>query len=226
MGYVISVLNQKGGVGKSTLARLLATEFARQESDGEPWTVKIADLDLSQKTSVEWATRRMQGEVMPEVRAEPCRVDKALKDADNFDVLVIDGAPHASHDTLTAARGSQVIILPTGLSLDDLRPTVTLAHELRANKIDMSKVLFVLTRTGKSEVEEREARDYITKAGYAVVATPLSEQIAYRRASDNGHALTETGFPRLNERAQALFAEMIAPLSDKTATNEKQGHAA
>lgn len=227
MAYIISVLGQKGGVGKSTIARLLATEFARQQwDDGEPWAVKIADLDLSQKTSVEWAVRRMQHNVMPEVSAEPYRIDRALKDAEKFDVMVIDGAPHASQDTLTAARSSHAIILPTGPSLDDLRPTITLAHELTANKLDMTLVLFVLTRTGKSEAEDREAREFIAKAGYTVAETPLTEQIAYRRATDTGHSVTETGFAHLNKKAQALFTEMVAILSKQSQTTETQVHAA
>lgn len=226
MAYIISVLGQKGGVGKSTLSRLIATEFARQETDGQPWSVKIADLDLQQKTSVQWATRRMQHEVVPEVRAEAYRVDKAIKDAagDQFDVIVIDGAPHASQDTLTAARSSDVIILPTGPSLDDMEPQVRLAHELRAAKVDMSRVLFVLTRTGKSDAEDREARDYITKAGFSLTTSTLSEQIAYRRTTDTGHAVSETGFPKLNEKAQALFAEMIAPLYNQK--EQEKDHAA
>lgn len=226
MGYIISVLGQKGGTGKSTVARLLATEFARQVSDGEGWSVKIADLDLSQKTSVEWAARRMQNGVVPEVRAEAYRVEKAMKDADHFDVLVIDGAPHATQDTLTAARSSQIILLPTGPSLDDLRPTVTLAHELKAHKIDMAKVIFVLTRTGKSDVEDREAREYIAKAGYAVTKGTLAEQIAYRRATDTGNAVSETGFKGLNDKAQALFGEMIAPISTSDETTQNEVHAA
>jgi cellulose biosynthesis protein BcsQ len=49
MGSIISLVSQKGGVGKSAVARLLAVEFARAG-----WSVKIADLDTMQGT----ATRR------------------------------------------------------------------------------------------------------------------------------------------------------------------------
>jgi chromosome partitioning protein len=40
MSHIIGFISQKGGVGKSTLARLVAREYA---SGG--WNVKIADLD-------------------------------------------------------------------------------------------------------------------------------------------------------------------------------------
>jgi cellulose biosynthesis protein BcsQ len=55
MGIVIGVVSQKGGVGKSTVARLVAREFAAQN-----WSVKIADLDISQATSFKWRARRLR----------------------------------------------------------------------------------------------------------------------------------------------------------------------
>jgi ABC-type transport system involved in cytochrome bd biosynthesis fused ATPase/permease subunit len=49
MALIIGVVSQKGGVGKSTIARLIARELAAQD-----WEVKIADLDISQATSYHW----------------------------------------------------------------------------------------------------------------------------------------------------------------------------
>lgn len=42
---IISLINQKGGVGKSALARALSVEFARNG-----WRVHAADLDRAQQT--------------------------------------------------------------------------------------------------------------------------------------------------------------------------------
>ena len=42
---IISLISQKGGVGKSALARLLAVEVTKAG-----WTAKIADLDPAQGT--------------------------------------------------------------------------------------------------------------------------------------------------------------------------------
>src|SRR5450755_3707911 len=50
MTIFISLCSQKGGVSKSTLARLVAREYANAG-----WSVKIADLDVSQGTSFSWA---------------------------------------------------------------------------------------------------------------------------------------------------------------------------
>jgi Mrp family chromosome partitioning ATPase len=50
---IIGVVSQKGGVGKSTLARLIAREYAQAG-----WRVKIADLDIQQCTAFSWQARR------------------------------------------------------------------------------------------------------------------------------------------------------------------------
>jgi chromosome partitioning protein len=46
---LIAFTGQKGGIGKSTLGRLVAREYANAG-----WRVKIADLDVSQGTSFNW----------------------------------------------------------------------------------------------------------------------------------------------------------------------------
>ena len=214
MAYVIGVVSQKGGVGKSTLARLLATEFARM--DGGTWDVKIADLDVSQATSFHWMQRRHANGTQPEIRVEGYqRLEKAVADAEHFHVMVLDGAPHATADTLKIARAAHIIVIPTGTALDDLEPSVRLAHELRKAGIEVRQIVFGLTRTGDSEIETAEARTYIREAGYRVAEGALPERVAYRRASDLGQAVSETPFPSLNERARALFHSLIATLYDE-----------
>jgi len=49
--------------------------------------------------------------------------------------------------------------LPTGLSLDDLRPSVRLAHELIGVGVQACNLAFVLCRTGDSEKEIASARE-------------------------------------------------------------------
>ena len=54
MAIKIGVVSQKGGVGKSTLARMIACEYAEAG-----WEVKIADMDLKQSTSYDWQQDRL-----------------------------------------------------------------------------------------------------------------------------------------------------------------------
>src|ERR1022692_3385638 len=61
----ISIVSQKGGVSKSTLARLVAREYANAG-----WSVKIADLDIAQSTSFAWQGRRLQAGIEPIIPVE------------------------------------------------------------------------------------------------------------------------------------------------------------
>lgn len=205
MALIVGIVSQKGGVGKSTLARLVAREYA---SAG--WSVKIADLDVSQGTSFNWQSRRLQSGIEPVIAVERFgSVEQALKIGDHYDLVILDGPPHSTAGTLRIAEASLLTILPTGLSLDDLEPSVLLAHELRKKGTDREKIVFALSRVGDSEAEIEEARGYIGEAGYQILAGSLPEKTAYRRASDEGRSLSETRFPTLNKRSDVLAQNVI-----------------
>ena len=112
------MVSQKGGAGKSTLARLFARELAQ---DG--FAVKIADLDTQQTTSTEWATERAKAGIEPEIQVQPFgNLKTALAEVERFDAYVLDGRPHSSRQTLEIALAAHLIVIPTGQTKDDLRP--------------------------------------------------------------------------------------------------------
>jgi chromosome partitioning protein len=126
MTTFLGIISQKGGVGKSTLARLVAREYA-----AAGWRVKIADLDVAQGTSFNWQGRRLQHALEPEIPVERFgTVEQALRIATHYDLLIFDSPPNATAGTLRVAQASTMTILPTGLALDDLEPSIVLAHEL------------------------------------------------------------------------------------------------
>ncbi|MGI4831197.1 MAG: ParA family protein [Janthinobacterium lividum] len=154
MAVTIGMVSQKGGVGKSTLSRLVAREYALAG-----WNVKIADLDVSQGTSFNWQSRRLQAGIEPIVPVERFgTVEQALKIGSHYDLLILDGPPHSTAGTLKIAAASLLTVLPTGLSLDDLEPSVLLAHELRKRGVTPGNIAFALSRVGDSETEIEEAR--------------------------------------------------------------------
>jgi len=205
MALIIGVVSQKGGVGKSTVARLIAREYADNELN-----VLIADLDLSQSTSFAWNGRRLENDLEPAIAVQQFRkVDAVLKLQNNYDVIVFDGAPHATRQTLEIARHANMIVIPTGTSLDDLIPTVQLAHELRKNSVPVKKIGVLFSRVGNSQVEMDEAAEYIQMAGYQLLSGAIPERTAYRRASDAGKAATETTHASTNERADEVVQAVI-----------------
>ena len=204
---IIGVVSQKGGVGKSTLTRLIAREYSASS-----WKVKIADMDSNQGTSTRWNMLRNDSQIEPVVKTEQYRsVSDAVSDYNNgdFHLLIFDGAPAASKATLAIAKHSDLLILPTGISADDLEPTVRLAHELVKNGIQREQIIVVFCRVGDSLPEIEEARSYISMAGYISVEASLSERVAYRRAHDSGRSISETSFASLNKKAALVTQEIV-----------------
>jgi chromosome partitioning protein len=218
MALIVAMVSQKGGVGKSTLARILACEFAAQG-----WNVKIGDLDISQATSFQWNTRRLQNKIEPVVPVEQFgSVDKALALADQYDMLILDGAPHSTSATRSIAQASHLTVIPTGLSLDDLPPAVVLAHDLIKQSVPREKIVFALCRVGDSAIEIEEARAYLQDAGYEILPGAIPEKTGYRRATDEGRALTQTRYESLNHRAEEVAQGIVDRISQLSNTAKKK----
>jgi chromosome partitioning protein len=204
MATIIAFVSQKGGVGKSTLARALA----REASAGGLKT-KIADLDTQQGTSVDWHRTRLHAGIEPTVAAEAfATAAGALKQADRYDLLIIDGPARTSQGTLEIARVADLVVQPSGASVDDLRPAVREFHALIKAGIAREKLIFALNRIGTA-AEEAEARGYIAEAGYGALDGCLLERPAYRKAQNTGHAVTETSYTGLNAKADSLIQALI-----------------
>src|SRR5882762_1498722 len=120
MASVIAFVSQKGGVGKSTMARGLAREAAQGGM-----SVKLADLDTQQGTSIDWHRTRLDSGIEPAISAEAYKTaSQALAQVKRYDLLILDGPARTSQATLEIARASNLVVQPTGASLDDLRPAV------------------------------------------------------------------------------------------------------
>jgi chromosome partitioning protein len=204
MPLTISFVSQKGGVGKSALARALAVVLRQAGMN-----ILVADLDGQQSTVGEWAKLRDARGIKPSVAVRRFKTaDDAIIAGDAADVLIIDGPAHASAGTLELAQQSDLVVQPSGCGLDDLRPAVLLFHELLAAGIGRERLVVALCRTA-GESEEGAARRYLHKAKYEVLETTLPERVSYREAMNRGAALTETSDDKLNERAQALIDELV-----------------
>jgi len=114
MGRVVGFISQKGGVGKSTLARALAREAA-----AGGLTVKLADLDVQQATSVNWHRRRLDHGIEPRISVEAYKTAaQAIGAGQSFDMLVVDGPGRSSRGSLDIARSADLVVQPTGGGVD------------------------------------------------------------------------------------------------------------
>lgn len=218
MAYVLSFISQKGGVGKSTLARLVARQYA---ADG--YAVKIADLDTKQGTSTHWYTRRAQliGD-RPEVPVQPfAKLADALADGSRFDLLVLD--PGAGDGRIRdIAQSSHFAVIPTTSSTDDLDPTIRLARELARGVLSRDRIAIALCRTTGSDAASAAARLIIEKEGFTALAGELPTKPTYENAASEGRTLNETAHRGLNERAEALARSIMGGLETIASQDKTQ----
>lgn len=200
---IIACLSQKGGVGKSTIARLIARTYAISG-----WSVKICDFNTTQLTSQKWSKIRENMEVDPPILAEAYVSPTRLKRED-VNLVVADGRPDSDQSSLEIARTSDLIILPTGLALDDLEPQLAFAKELKNKGVNPNRIMFVLNKTDDSSVALREAKEYL--AEFHVAEQDIVARNSYQRAQNHGLAISEVAdhVGSLSERADLLAAEIV-----------------
>jgi chromosome partitioning protein len=210
MAVIVSFMSQKGGVGKSTLARAL-TAVAGYSG----MRTRLADLDPQQASVSEWERTREKNDVGP-----PCEVmayetaDEAIGRSGDVELLIIDCPARIGPDTLEIAQRSHLVVQPTGASADDLRPAVLTFHELVNAGVPRERLVAAVCRT-LSETEEAAARAYMQAAGYEVLAGSVPERSAYREAQNRGQAITETKFAKLNQRADALMEALLRKVTQE-----------
>ena len=208
MAAIVAFVSQKGGVGKSALARTLAREATRAGL-----TVKLADLDVQQGTCTDWNRDRNAQGLEPAISVESYRnATAALAIREQVDLLILDGPARTSAATLEIARVADVVVQPSGPSADDLRPIVGTWRELVTAGISTSRLTVALNSLG-SEAEEADARSFLASADVLTLSHALPERIAYRQALNAGRAMTETRYPALNKLASILIQDIIHKVS-------------
>ncbi len=107
MPKVIAILNQKGGVGKTTLAVHIATALARKKR-----SVLLLDAN-PQGSALDWAAARHGEKLFPVIGLPKSSIHKELPAvAANFDVVLIDGPPRVYDVARSAIMASDLVLVP------------------------------------------------------------------------------------------------------------------
>ncbi len=176
---VISVVAEKGGVGKTTLALTLAVAAVQAGR-------KVAVFDLDpQATAAQWTDRRENE--FPWVVATPAtRLDAAMENAkgQGVDFVVIDTPPHAGTDAVEAARRSDLVLVPVEPHLYTLETLPKLGNLL--NLAGGTPALFVVCKAAIQGKEGKDAAAYIKEQGFDVCPVTLHLRAAHRHAGNVG----------------------------------------
>ena len=197
---IIAFISQKGGVGKSTLARALAVEASHKKLH-----VLLADCDPQQATSYHWLQIRQKSKFKVEIFPT---AQQALREAPKYDLLIIDGPARTSHATLEIAQKADLVIQPTGATRDDLIPAVKEFNALVKAGINKKKLLFVPTRLS-SATEAQVIQEYLKKTGYNCSPFYLMEKTSYKQIQNEGKAVSEVIYKSLRKQAQELTSFLL-----------------
>ncbi len=202
---IIGSISQNGGVGKSSLAKLIAVEYARAG-----WKTLIADMDTSQSTCLRWNEKRKANGILPSVAVKKFNtVSEVLKYAREYDMVIFDGAPHATDMTLKIAKYANLLVIPTSSSIEDLDPQITLAHELVKAGIPQNRIFFVFTRISTNKLENHNALDYLKQTGYKIASETIPDKTSFRKANIVGKTFIETTYKTLTERCESVVQQIV-----------------
>lgn len=203
---IISLVNQKGGVGKTTIAINLAACMAESGQkvvliDGDPQGSCMQWQNISNNDGFD---------VVHYPRADFHK--KISKLTEDFKHAVIDAPPAIGNITRSILAVSNLAILPIGPSSLDLwssRETVALVREVRkVNKKLRAKMIvcrkIVGTRLG------REAKDTLEILKRQVFDQEIHQRIAYVEAMNAGRSVIEfRPYSAAAEEIRNLYAEIF-----------------
>ncbi len=180
----IALINQKGGVGKTTVALHLATAFHLAGA-----STLILDLD-PQASASEWHDAR-EAELPHVESIQPARLAKAISTAQEIgtDVLILDTAPHAESTALEAARAADLVLVPCQPSIMDLRAMRKSAELLSLVKTPAFAVLNSVSASGT--VADEAAEMIEGGLGLKVCPVRLGDRVAYNRSLITGQTAQE-----------------------------------
>ena len=197
----IGLLNQKGGVGKTTLAVHIADALARRKKK-----VLLVDAD-PQGSALDWAASREGEPLFPVAGLPKASIHKELPSlAKGYDMVIIDGPPRVYDVARSAIMASDLVLIPVQPSPYDVwaaKEIVDLIHEAIVYKPTL-KAAFVINRKIVNTALGRDVSDALSEYPIPVMETAICQRVALAESAAQGQTVFETapGSPAADEVTQ------------------------
>ena len=204
---IIGVLNQKGGVGKTTVAVNLAAAFAKSGS-----RVLVVDAD-PQGSAMAWSSTRESEPLFPVVgMAKPTLHRDLPRLAANYDIVIIDGAPRVNELGRSAILASDLVLIPVQPSPYDVwaaADTVQLIREARQLKPRLKAAFVINRRIARTAIGRDAAAALAQFEDVPVLAAFLNQRIIYAESAARGLAVIEVAPNGEAAREMNLLARQV-----------------
>ena len=189
---IIALLNQKGGVGKTTLATHIAGELALRGQQ-----VILLDAD-PQGSALDWIQRRSQ-QGLPRLfsalgLARETLHQEAPELARRCDHIVIDGPPRIAAIARSALMAAQQVLIPVQPSPYDLWASgemIALVREAQVFRPNLAAA-FVINRRVVRTVIGREARGTLDDQAFPALASEVCQRIVFADSVAAGRLARES----------------------------------
>ena len=204
---IIGVLNQKGGVGKTTLSVNIAAALAHSGA-----RVLLIDAD-PQGSSLDWSAAREGDPIFSVVGLPRASVHKEICQVGQwYDHIIIDGPPRVTDLARSAIMASDLVLIPVQPSPYDVwaaDEVVKLIQEATVYKENL-KSAFVVNRKIANTAIGRDVGEALAAYEMPILTSTVTQRVIYAEAAAQGKAVFEidTAGPAAAEIA-ALVAEIL-----------------
>lgn len=180
----LTMIAQKGGTGKTTLALSLAVA-----AEAAGLTVLVIDLD-PQASACRWGDRRA-ADTPAVMDAQPARLAAALAKAAQagVDLAIVDTPARVEQAAAEAAKVADLVLIPCKPSILDLETLRTTADLVQGRA--KRPPLVVLNAVPAQGTRHKQAAEAIAGMGLMVCPVHVGQRVAFEYAMQAGQSVTE-----------------------------------